>query len=125
MVDAYAAKFRKAISKAEMGNLLPTQMQVIDFVAGLRPELAIITNGSNPADLNEVEETAKNVENASLINKNVIVVATNPAVAEVKELKAQILKLKVKIKEAKYVSGEHLKIIEEIENLFTEDLIVN
>jgi len=35
IVDAYAARFRKAISKAEMGNLLPTQMQVIDFVAGL------------------------------------------------------------------------------------------
>jgi len=35
MVNAYAARFRKAISKAEMGNLLPAQMQVIDFVAGL------------------------------------------------------------------------------------------
>ncbi len=27
MVEAYAARFRKAISKAEMGNLLPAQMQ--------------------------------------------------------------------------------------------------
>ncbi len=35
MVDAYAARFRKAISKAKMGNLLPVQMQVIDFVTGL------------------------------------------------------------------------------------------
>ncbi len=35
MVDAYAARFKKAISKAEMGNLLPVQMQVMDFVAGL------------------------------------------------------------------------------------------
>jgi len=34
-VDAYAARFRKVISKAEMGNLLPAQMQVIDFVVGL------------------------------------------------------------------------------------------
>ncbi len=25
-VDAYAARFRKAISKAEIGNLLPVQM---------------------------------------------------------------------------------------------------
>ena len=87
MVDAYTARFRKAINKAEMGNLLPAQMQVMDFVAGLRPELAIITNGSNPADLDEAEETAKNVESASLINKNVIAAATNPT-AEVKELKA-------------------------------------
>jgi len=51
-----------------------------------------------------VEETAKNVESASLINKNVIAATTNPATAEVKELKAQILKLKAEIKEAKYVS---------------------
>src|SRR6266498_2995691 len=87
MVDAYATRFRKAISKAEMGNLLPAQMQVMDFVAGLRLELAIITNSSNPADLDEAEETAKNVESASLINKNVIAVATNPVKAEIKEAK--------------------------------------
>src|SRR6266540_1104698 len=108
MVDAYAVRFRKAISKAEMGNLLPAQMQVMDFIAGLRPKLAIITNGSNPADLDEAEETAKNVENASLINKNVIAAATNPT-TEVKELKAQILKLKAEIKEAKYVPREDRK----------------
>jgi len=35
MVDAYAARFRKAINKVEMGNLLPVQMQVMDFVAEL------------------------------------------------------------------------------------------
>src|SRR6266498_2415728 len=109
MVDVYAARFRKAISKAEMGNLLPNQMQVMDFVAGLRPKLAIITNGSNPADLDEAEETAKNVESASLINKNVIAAATNPSTAEVKELKAQILELKAEIKEAKYTSREDRK----------------
>src|SRR6266498_3144262 len=109
MVDAYAARFKKAISKAKMGNLLPAQMQVMDFIAGLRPELAIITNSSNPADLNEAEETAKNVESASLINKNVIAAATSPATAEVKELKAQILKLKAEIKEAKYVLREDRK----------------
>jgi len=103
MVDAYAVKFRKAISKAEIGNLLPVQMQVIDFVAGLWPELAIITNSSNLADLDEAKETAKNVESASLINKNVIAAATNLATAEVKKLKAQILKLKAEIKEAKYI----------------------
>src|SRR6266542_4210980 len=99
MVDAYAARFRKAINKAEMGNLLPAQMQVMDFVAGLRPELAIITNESNLADLDEVEEMAKNVESASLINKNVIAVVTN-LTAKVKELKAQMLELKAEIKEA-------------------------
>src|SRR6266498_2178809 len=109
MVDAYAARFRKAISKVEMRNLLPTQMQVMDFVAGLRPELAIITNDSNPADLDEAEETAKNVKSTSLINKNVIAAATNPRTAEVKELKAQILELKAEIKEAKYVPREDRK----------------
>src|SRR6266498_4703095 len=110
MVDAYLARFRKAINKAEMGNLLPAQMQVMDFVAGLRSELAIITNSSNPVDLDEAEETAKNVESASLINKNVIAAATNPATAKVKELKAQILELKAEIKEAKYVSREDRKL---------------
>jgi len=35
MVDAYAVRFKKAISKAEMGNLLPAQIQVIDFVVEL------------------------------------------------------------------------------------------
>src|SRR6266498_2690563 len=109
MVDAYAARFRKAINKAEIGNLLPVQMQVMDFVAGLWSELAIITNGSNPADLDKVEETAKNVESASLINKNMIAAATNPITAEVKELKTQILELKAEIKEAKYVPREDRK----------------
>src|SRR6266540_4287659 len=109
MVDTYAARFRKAISKAEMENLLPAQMQVMDFIAGLRPELAIITNSSNPADFDEVEKTAKNVESASLINKNVIAAATNPGIVEVKKLKAQILELKAEIKEAKYVPREDRK----------------
>ncbi len=110
MVDAYAARFRKAISKAEMGNLLSAQMQVMDFVAGLWPELAIITNSSNPADLDEAEKTAKNVESASLINKNVIAAATSSATAEVKEFKAQILKLKAEIKEVKYILQEDRKL---------------
>jgi len=109
MVDAYAARFRKAINKAEMGNLLPIQMQVMDFIVGLRPELAIITNSSNSADLDEVEEIAKNVKSASLINKNMIAAIINPAVAEVKELKAQILELKAEIKKAKYVPQEDRK----------------
>ena len=109
MVDAYVTRFRKAISKAEMRNLLPAQMQVMDFIAGLRSELAIITNGSNPADLDEAKETSKNVKSASLINKNVIATAMNPAVAEVKELKAQILELKAEIKESKYIPQEDRK----------------
>ncbi len=110
MVDAYVVRFRKAISKAEIGNLLPPQIQVMDFVAELRLELAIITNGSNPADLDEAEKIAKNVESVSLINKNVIAIATNPATTEVKKLKAQILKLKAEIKEAKYISREDWKL---------------
>src|SRR6266542_5480282 len=81
----------------------------MDFVAGLRSELAIITNGSNPTDLDEVEETAKNVESVSLINKNILAAATNPNTTEVKKLKAQILELKAEIKEAKYVSQEDRK----------------
>ena len=96
MVDAYAARFRKVISKAKIGNLLPAQMQVMDFVTELWSELAIITNGSNPADLDEAEKTAKNIESASLINKNVIAVTTNPAVTEVKELKLRFWSWKLK-----------------------------
>src|SRR6266540_3064822 len=114
MVDAYAARFRKAISKVKMENLLSAQMQVMDFVAGLRPELAIITNGSNSADLDEAEETAKNIESTSLINKNVIAAATNPSTAEVKKLKAQILELKAEIKEAKYIPREDRKLPQNI-----------
>ncbi len=81
----------------------------MDFVARLWPELAIITNSSNPADLDKVEGIAKNVESASFINKNVIAATTNPTVAEVKELKAQILELKAEIKKAKYVPQEDRK----------------
>ncbi len=88
---------------------------MIDFVTELWLELAIITNGSNLADLNKAEKTAKNIKSASLINKNVITVTTNPAVAKVKELKAQILKLKAEIKEAKYVLQEDRKQLQNIE----------
>ncbi len=56
-----------------------------------------------------MEETVKNVKSVSLINKNVIAVAINPAIAEVKELKAQILELKAEIKKAKYVLREDRK----------------
>ncbi len=111
-MNVYAARFRKVISKAKIGNLLPAQMQVIDFVTGLWSELVIITNRLNPADLDEAEEIAKNVESASLINKNIIAAATNPTVAEVKELKTQILELKAEIKEAKYVPREDRKLFQ-------------
>jgi len=57
-----------------------------------------------------VEETAKNVKSASLINKNVLTAVINPTVAEVKEFKAQILELKAEIKEAKYVLRENRKM---------------
>ncbi len=82
-----------------MVNLLLAQMQVIDFISGLQTDLVIITNKSNPAGLDEAEEMAKNIESISFINKNVMAVITNLAVMEVKELKAQILKLKVKLRE--------------------------
>ncbi len=39
-----------------------------------------------------------------------IAAVTNPAVTEVKELKAQILKLKAEIKEAKYVPWENRRV---------------
>ncbi len=52
-----------------MVNLLLVQMQVMDFIVRLKLELAIITNETNLTDLNEAEETAKNIENASFINK--------------------------------------------------------
>ena len=84
----------------------------MDFVAGLWSELAIIINSSNSADLDKVKEIAKNVESASLINKNVIAAAINPIVAEVKEFKAQILELKAEIKEAKYVSQENRRVFQ-------------
>jgi len=80
IVNAYAVRFRKAISKAEMINFLLVQMQVMDFIIGLWIDLTIITNGSNSTDLNEVKKIAKNVENASFINKNVMAAITNLAI---------------------------------------------
>jgi len=56
-----------------------------------------------------VKKTAKNVKSVSLINKNVITAATNPAIAEVKKLKDQILELKAEIRESKYVPQENCK----------------
>ncbi len=78
-------------------------MQVIDFISELWIELAIITNRLNSVDLNKVKKIAKNVESASLINKNVMVAATNLIVVEVKELKTQILKLKTELRKSKYI----------------------
>ncbi len=62
-----------------------------------------------------MKKIAKNVESINLINKNIIIVATNLAVAEVKKLKTQILKLKVKLKELKYVSKKDHKPSQNIE----------
>ena len=39
-------------------------------------ELAIITNRSNLANLDEVKKIVKNVKNTSFINKNIIVTST-------------------------------------------------
>jgi len=86
-VNAYAACFRKTISKVKMVNLLSTQMQVIDFVIGLRIELAIITNRLNSANLNKIKEMAKNMKSTSLINKNILAASIILVVIEVKKLK--------------------------------------
>jgi len=58
----------------------------------------------NLTDLDEVKEIAKNIKSANLINKNVLVAATSPAIAKVKELKTQILELRAELKELKYVT---------------------
>ncbi len=94
----------------KMINLLLNQMQVIDFVAGLRFELAIITNESNLIDLDEAKKIVKNVKNASLINKNVITATMILIVVKIKELKTQILKLKVELKDSKYMFKEDYKL---------------
>ncbi len=111
-----------------MVNLLSTQMQVIDFVIGLRIELAIITNRLNSANLNKIKEMAKNMKSTSLINKNILAASIILVVIEVKKLKVQILKLKVELKESKYVPKEDyklLQILKEIGNLYIRDLIIN
>jgi len=51
-----------------------------------------------------VKEMAKNMKSISLINKNIIVAA------EIKKLKIQILKLKVKLREFKYIFKEDQKL---------------
>src|SRR6266498_5788232 len=102
-MNTYAACFRKVINKVKIMNLLLAQMQIMDFIAGLRFELTMIANGTNPADFDEAEEMAKNMKSDSFINKNVLVVTMIPVVAEIKELKAQILELKIKLKESKYI----------------------
>ncbi len=61
---------------------------MMDFVIGLKLELAIITNGSNLIDLNKVKKIAKNMKSTSLINKNVLAAVSNPGVAKIKKLKA-------------------------------------
>ncbi len=97
-----------------MVNLLLAQMQVIDFVSELWTELAIIINGSNLVNFDEVKEMAKNIKSASLINKNVMTVVVNWTISEVKKLKAQILELKAEIKKAKYILKEDQKLIQNI-----------
>ncbi len=49
--------------------------------------MTIITNGSNLTDLNKAEETVKNIENASLINKNVLVTTITSVVIKIKDRK--------------------------------------
>ena len=114
-MDTYVACFKKVINKAEMVNLLFAQMQVMDFIAGLRSELVIIVNKANLTDHDEAKKTVKNVKNVSFINKNVLIVITILAVTDIKELKAQILKLKVELKEFKYILREDRKLLLNIE----------
>ncbi len=83
----------------------------MNFIAGLRLELAIITNGFNSTDFVKIEKIAKNMKNASLINKNMLASASNPAIAKIKKLKAQILELKVELMKLKYILKEDQKLI--------------
>ena len=82
----------------------------MNFIIKLRLELAIITNRSNLADLNEAEKIAKNMKSISLINKNILVANITLTVAKIKEFKIQILKLKAKLKESKYILWENRKL---------------
>ncbi len=61
-------------------------------------------------NLNKVEKMAKNIENASLVNKNVFTTIATPVIMKIKKLKAQILKLKAKLKESKYVLKKDRKL---------------
>jgi len=74
----------------------------MNFILGLWLELAIITNKSNLINLNKIKKTTKNMKSISLINHNLINNTTKSM--KIKELKTQILELKVEIKEFKYVS---------------------
>ena len=85
-------------------------MQVIDFIIELRLELAIITNRTSLIDLNKVKKIVKNIESVSLISKNILAITIILAVIKIKELKAQILKLKIKLKNFKYISKENHKL---------------
>jgi len=63
-------------------------MQVIDFIIGLRLNLAIIMNGSNSIDLDKVKKTVKNMKNTNLINKNIVLAVIILVMIEIKKLKA-------------------------------------
>ncbi len=82
-------------------------MQVMDFIIGLRLELAMITNRASPIDLNEAEEIAKNIKSVSFINKNFLIITVILAVTKIKKLKIQILKLKAELKKSKYIVNLH------------------
>ncbi len=111
MITKYTTISIKNKWQIEYRNICQGPTEIVDaYAAGLWSELAIITNGSNLTDLNKVEKTAKNVKSASLINKNMIAAVINFAVAEVKELRVQILELKAEVKKAKYVSWEDRKL---------------
>ncbi len=81
----------------------------MDFIVELWKDLVIIINESNLIDFDEVEKIAKNVKSTNLINKNVLAIITILVVAKIKKLKTQILKLKVELKDVKYVSRKNQK----------------
>ncbi len=110
MVDIYVVYFRKTINKVEIINLFSNQIQIMDFIIRLKSKLAIIMNRFNLIDLDIAKKIIKNVKNASLINKNILTVIITLMIAKIKKLKAQILKLKVKLKDFKYVSRENHKM---------------
>jgi len=74
-------------------------MQVMDFIIGLRLELAMITNRASPIDLNEAEEIAKNIKSVSFINKNFLIITVILAVTKIKILlHFNLILKKIKVK---------------------------
>ncbi len=69
----------------------------------LRLELVIIINKFSLTDLDKIEKIIKNMKSISLINKNILAAIIISVVIKIKKLKIQILELKTKLKNFKYI----------------------